>query len=337
MVLTPTRELAEQVHNFLKEFTNKKIIAVYGGVSINPQIEQLRTANIVVGTPGRILDHIDRKTIDLSKIKILVLDEADRMLDMGFVDEVTNIMKECPEQRQTLLFSATLSNDIKRLEHKFMKDPVRIEVQDQVDPNKLSQEYYDVRPRDKMKLLINLLKAEVNTSMVFCNTRMMVDQVTKNLQKNGLEAVAIHGGFTQAKRNTKMKEFKKNKSILVCSDVAARGLDIPSVSHVFNYDIPSDPKDYIHRIGRTARAGKEGKAINILAPRDHDNMSKLLMEFPKLKIKRTDMPRLDDVIIVEKKRKDRNNRYGSPGNNSRNSNRPRNNNPGNYGRRNRRR
>ncbi|MDJ1422732.1 MAG: DEAD/DEAH box helicase [Candidatus Methanoperedens sp.] len=283
LVLTPTRELAEQVAKALTKFSKYRplgIIAVYGGVGINPQIQGLRTADVVVGTPGRILDHIGRNTIKLGSVKTLVLDEADRMFDMGFKEDVERIIKKCPEDRQTLLFSATISKDVVRLAQRHMKKPLQVSVESYVDPKKLVQTYYDVGEDLKFSLLVHLLKHENSgLVMVFCNTKRNTDKVAKNLRFSGIDALAIHGGLTQGKRNNVMGLFHSGDScVLVCTDVAARGLDIQGVSHVYNYDIPRESKQYIHRIGRTARAGAEGKAINILSSKDYDNFSNVLKE-----------------------------------------------------------
>lgn len=284
LILTPTRELAQQVSGALKNFSKYKplnIACVYGGVSINPQIQALRGADVVVGTPGRILDHIERGTIKLGMVKILVLDEADRMLDMGFIDDVERIIDKCPSYgRQTLLFSATITHDVNRLSKRYMKHPTNVSAKLHVDPGKLSQVYYDAQDNEKFSLLVHLLKhEESDLVIVFCNTRRNTDFVEKNLRINGVNALAIHGGFSQEKRNRAMSDFRsKGIHVLVCTDVAARGLDISGISHVYNYDIPKDSKDYIHRIGRTARAGKGGKVINVLAKRDWDHFARVIRE-----------------------------------------------------------
>ncbi len=283
LVLVPTRELAEQVAKALSKFSKYRplrIVAVYGGVGINPQIQGLRTAEVAVGTPGRMLDHIARNTIRLGGVKTLVLDEADRMFDMGFKEDVEKIIRKCPQERQTLLFSATISKDVVRMARNHMKNPLRVSVETQVDPKKLHQTYYDVGEDMKFSLLVHLLKHEdSNLVMVFCNTKRNTDKVAKNLKFAGIDAMAIHGGLPQGKRNNVMERFHSGKAcVLVCTDVAARGLDIRDVSHVYNYDIPRESKQYIHRIGRTARAGAEGKAINILSSKDYDNFSQVLKE-----------------------------------------------------------
>jgi ATP-dependent RNA helicase DeaD len=276
LILTPTRELAEQVANAMEEFSYYKkleITSVYGGVSMINQTKKLAYSEVVVATPGRLLDHLKHNSIDLSKVDFLVLDEADRMWDMGFKEDVGKIVKSCPKEKQTLLFSATISSDLAEFSERYMKTPLEISVESYVDPSKLKQIYYDVKDNEKFSLLVHLLKREdAHLVMIFCNTRRNTDFVAKNLKENGVTAQAIHGGMEQNKRNRVIKSFdNSNINVLVCTDVAARGLDIQDISHVYNYDITPDAKDYIHRIGRTARAGKEGIAINILASRDYDN------------------------------------------------------------------
>jgi ATP-dependent RNA helicase DeaD len=307
LVLTPTRELAEQVKDALIKFSKYsplRTVVIYGGVSINPQIDDLRRCDVVVGTPGRILDHLQRRTIDLSKVKTLVLDEADRMLDMGFIDDVRKIISQCPTHRQTLLFSATIHSQVVSIAQRYMNHPVKVSAETYVDPKKLRQIYYNVLDNKKMALLVHLLKNEKSgLVMVFCNTRRNVDFVANNLQANGIEAQAIHGGFTQAKRTQTMRHFHSERvQVLICTDVAARGLDIPQVSHIYNYDIPPDSKDYIHRIGRTARAGKEGKVINVLSGDSHDNFSRVLHELD-VKVKKENMPHVERVIIKKQERR----------------------------------
>ncbi|MDF1556919.1 MAG: DEAD/DEAH box helicase [ANME-2 cluster archaeon] len=297
LILTPTRELAEQVASAITKFSKfspLKIIAVYGGVGINEQIRDLKTADVVVGTPGRMLDHIERKTIKLNKVETLVLDEADRMLDMGFKDDVTKIINTCPKNRQTLLFSATISKEIVKLGRQYMVEPIHINVESNIDASQLDQSYYKIQDNMKFSLLLHLLKNEKsNLSMVFCNTKRYTDTIAKNLRFSGIDAQAIHGGLTQNQRNNVMKRFHAGKAgVLVCTDVAARGLDVNGVSHVYNYDIPRESKQYIHRIGRTARAGKEGKAINILSGKDNDNFNNVL-KFNDVVIRKEKVPALE--------------------------------------------
>ncbi len=307
LILTPTRELAEQVKESLKQFSKYKrlsIIPIYGGVAINPQISDLRRAEVVVATPGRLLDHLNRRTINLSRIKILVLDEADRMLEMGFIEDVEQIIQACPRKRQTLFFSATISSEIKALTQKYMINPKEVLTVKYVDPSKLKQVYYDVQKNQKLSLLIHLLNHDTSgLVMVFCNTRGNTDFVEKNLSINGIDAIAIHGGLSQNKRTRTMGLFNKAKvEVLVCTDVAARGLHVDNVSHIYNYDLPRDHKDYVHRIGRTARAGESGKVVNLLCDYDYDNFSKILKEYRDFKIERLEAPQLEKVKVVRMER-----------------------------------
>ncbi|MBI2668053.1 DEAD/DEAH box helicase [Candidatus Woesearchaeota archaeon] len=284
LVITPTRELANQVKDSLKlisKHRNLNITAIYGGVAIDPQINVLRRAEVVVGTPGRLCDHLQRNTINLSKVNILVLDEADRMFEMGFIEDIEKIIKSCPKERQNLFFSATISDNIRRLAQKYMNSPIKVSANNLVDPEKLKQVYYNITRGMKLSLLVYLLEHEKSgLVMVFCNTRRNVDFIAKNLQSNKIKAIPIHGGLSQNKRNNTIEMFNDAKvQVLVCTDVASRGLHIDNVSHIYNYDIPKNPKDYVHRIGRTARAGEEGKVINILSEDDHPNMSSILREY----------------------------------------------------------
>ncbi|MBN2111921.1 DEAD/DEAH box helicase [Candidatus Woesearchaeota archaeon] len=303
VILTPTRELAEQVKESLREFARHKhlkIISVYGGVSINPQIEELAKCEVVVATPGRFLDHLGRRTIDTSKVKLLVLDEADRMFDMGFIEDVEEIIRACPRKRQTLFFSATISDRIKNLARKYMVNPKTVLATKMVDPSKLRQVYYDITKGMKMSLLVHLLRNEkAELVMVFCNTRRNSDFVAKNLKANRINAIVIHGGLSQNKRTRTINLFNDGKvNVLVCTDVAARGLDIDNVSHIYNYDLPGDPTDYVHRIGRTARAGEEGKVINLLCNFDYDNFSRIQSEYRDFKIEKAERPYLERAVFV---------------------------------------
>lgn len=325
LVLTPTRELAEQVADSLRNFAyhfNLNIKEIYGGVAIGPQISALRHTEVVVGTPGRILDLLERRALNLERLKILVLDEADRMLDMGFIEDVNKIISQCPKKRQTLLFSATISADIEHIAFKYMKDPVYIEAKSYVDASKLTQIYYDVPDNLKFSLLVHLLKKEQSgLVMVFCNTRRTTELITKNLRRYDIEAVAIHGGLSQNKRSNTLDSFHSHKSlILVCTDVAARGLDIKNVSHIYNYDSPKTSVDYIHRIGRTARAGEEGKAISLLSSRDYDNFRNVMSD-ESLKITSEKVPKLEPLSLFIPERRRFGSRFSSrnnPRNNFRN-------------------
>lgn len=298
LILAPTRELAEQIYDVFRKITKYKkmhVVQIYGGVAINPQMDELQTADIVVGTPGRILDHLERRTIDLRNVRHVVLDEADKMLDMGFIDDVNRIMSHVPDDKQMLLFSATISTEIRKLASRHLKDPVDVAVQDRVDPMKLKQVYYTVNNDMKFSLLVHLLKKELGgLVMVFCNSRTTTELVAKNLGKHDIDAMSIHGGLSQSKRSSIIKRFHDNKAlVLACTDVAARGLDIPGVSHVYNYDIPRDSKQYIHRIGRTARAGESGKVVNLLVRQDFENFDRVLKE--RVKIDKEEVPDIEKV------------------------------------------
>ena len=322
LILTPTRELAEQVADELRDFARYKeldVVSIYGGVSIIDQIKRLTRAEIVVGTPGRILDHLKRDSIDFRFVKTLVLDEADRMLDMGFIDDVEKIILNVPNDRQTLLFSATIGHEILRLAQRYMKQPIEISAEPLVDPKKLEQVYYDAGDNLKYSLLKHLLENEQSgLVMIFCNTRRNVDFVANNLKFMGIEALPIHGGFSQEKRNRILDSFHSKKMrVLVATDIAARGLDIKGVTHVYNYDIPPTKNDYIHRIGRTARAGKQGKVINIIASRDYENFSAIVNA--EFQISKQEMPFINRVRIrwMPEKKHERTARRRFNSNNSR--------------------
>ncbi|MEK6873514.1 MAG: DEAD/DEAH box helicase [Nanoarchaeota archaeon] len=299
LVLVPTRELCEQVAKSLKLFSKNyefNITEVYGGVSLENQVRKIKTSEIIVGTPGRILDHLRRGSLNLGKIKILVLDEADRMVDMGFLPDVEKIIQACPKERQNLMFSATISKDVEHIARKYMGKTINVAAESQVDPSKLEQVFYDVPINVKFSLLFHLLSQEKSELvMVFCNTRRNADIVANNLKRFGLEAVAIHGGLTQNKRNNIMESFHSSKTkILICTDVAARGLDIKGVSHVYNYDIPPSLQEYIHRIGRTARAGKDGKAVSIVSKNDYLNFQNVKSD-SEANIEQKELPEFETV------------------------------------------
>jgi superfamily II DNA/RNA helicase len=307
LILTPTREIAHQVTDVLNgagSIERTRACAVYGGVSLNPQIEAMRNSHIIVGTPGRIMDHMERGTLKLDNIKMFVLDEADKMFDMGFIDDIKKIMSQLPKQRQTLLFSATFSYDIMQIATRYMHYYVKIEATQQVDPTKLKQVYYDVEDKFKFSLLCHLLnKEKTDLTLIFSNTKHHATRLTQSLKEQGFKVAAIHGGFTQQKRMQSLKLLKNGKvDMLVCSDVAARGLDIPGVSHVVNYDIPINSKDYVHRIGRTARAGADGLVINILSQRDHDNFGRVMRDFSELNIKHMETPQVPYIPMAPAQR-----------------------------------
>jgi ATP-dependent RNA helicase DeaD len=300
LVLTPTRELCIQVTNVFRDFSKNlgiKAIDIYGGVDIKPQIRNINRANIVIATPGRLLDHIGRRTIDLRNIRFLILDETDKMLEMGFIEDVEKIIYNIPRERQTLMFSATVSEDVYRIARKHLKNPVMFKTKQFVDTDKLNQKYYDIyNQNDKFSLLVHLLKNSTpGLAIVFCATRKETDIVAKNLRQQGVKASEIHGGMNQNKRLKSLDRLKNQKiDVLVATDVAARGLDIKDVSHVYNYDVPKTPKEYIHRIGRTARAGENGNAVTLLTSRDHDNFRRVQSD-GKFRIEQADFPQFKKV------------------------------------------
>ncbi|MBC1435717.1 degradosome RNA helicase CshA [Paenilisteria rocourtiae] len=275
LIIAPTRELAIQVSEELYRLASDKrlhVLAVYGGSDISRQIRSLKkNPQIVVGTPGRILDHINRKTLRLENVETLVLDEADEMLNMGFIDDIESILKTVPDKRQTLLFSATMPKPIQRIAERFMKDPELVKVKAKEMTALLIEQFFvKVNEREKFDVLSRLLDVQApELAIVFGRTKRRVDEVSRALDMRGYVAEGIHGDLTQAKRMSVLRKFKEGKiDILVATDVAARGLDISGVTHVYNFDIPQDPESYVHRVGRTGRAGKEGMAVTFVSPRE---------------------------------------------------------------------
>jgi len=294
LVLAPTRELALQIHSdFVKYSRLKKLFiqSVYGGVSMEPQISGLRRAEIVVGTPGRVLDHMERGTLDASGVKIFVLDEADKMIDMGFIDDIKEIERHIPENRQTLLFSATMPDNLLGIANGFTKNAKRIKTRTKVREDLLKQFYVNIDNGSKFSLLVHLIQSEPpKLGIIFCNSRRETDSIARNLQKNGINATALHGGLTQNRREQIMQDFHRGLTeILVATDVAARGLDIKNVTHIFNYSIPRIVEDYTNRIGRTARAGASGVAISLLSRDDHEQFRRITRAF-SFEIERMEAP-----------------------------------------------
>ena len=272
LILTPTRELAAQVHESIRDYARHLRVtsaAIFGGVGMAPQIQNLRRGmDILVATPGRLMDHMERRTADLSGIEILVLDEADRMLDMGFLPAIRRILGALPKQRQTLLFSATFADEIKQLAAQFMRDPAEIQVaaRNSVAAT-VTHRVHPVDAARKRDLLLHLLSADSRRqALVFNRTKHGADKLCKHLEQFGLRCAAIHGNKSQGARTKALKEFKSGKvTVLVATDIAARGLDIDQLPIVVNYDLPMVAEDYVHRIGRTGRAGAEGLAISLVA------------------------------------------------------------------------
>ncbi|MDD7361688.1 MAG: DEAD/DEAH box helicase, partial [Streptococcus alactolyticus] len=277
LVIAPTRELAVQGQEELFRFGREKgvkVRSVYGGSSIEKQIKALRSgAHIVVGTPGRLLDLIKRKALKLDHVETLILDEADEMLNMGFLEDIEAIISRVPENRQTLLFSATMPEAIKRIGVKFMYDPEHVRVAAKELTTDLVDQYYiRVKEQEKFDTMTRLIDVErPELAIVFGRTKRRVDELTRGLKLRGYRAEGIHGDLDQGKRLRVLRDFKNdNIDILVATDVAARGLDISGVTHVYNYDIPQDPESYVHRIGRTGRAGKEGMSVTFVTPNEMD-------------------------------------------------------------------
>ena len=335
LVLTPTRELAAQVGDSVQTYGRHlplQSAVIFGGVKINPQIAKLRRGvDILVATPGRLLDHVSQKTVDLSQIEILVLDEADRMLDMGFIHDIRKIMAILPDknQRQTLLFSATFSNEIKQLANRLLNNPELIEVARQnTTAETIAQRIHLVDKNRKRELLSHMIGAHNwRQVLVFTRTKHGANRLADQLGKDGLTAAAIHGNKSQGARTRALADFKNGKvRILVATDIAARGLDIDQLPHVVNFELPNVPEDYVHRIGRTGRAGNEGEAVSLVCVDEH----KLLRDIERL-LKR-ELPKEiiegyepDPSIKAEPIQNGRNNRGRSQ---PRNQNRSRNGNSG---------
>ncbi|MFC1487787.1 DEAD/DEAH box helicase [Thermoproteota archaeon] len=282
LVLAPTRELAIQVAQRISRFskyTKVKVLPVYGGESINRQIRALdRGVHIVVGTPGRTIDHLRRGTLNLSSTKIVVLDEADRMLDMGFIDDIKFILSKVPHDKQMSLFSATIDKSVMNMCHRYMKKPEKILVsKDEIALEQLNQYYMVVNPRNKLEYLLTMLKTNnVEKSIIFCNTRRGTDWLARKLRSHRYSAEPMHAGFTQAQRERVTNAFRNGRfDFLIATDVAARGLDIQGITHIINYDVPVEAPVYFHRIGRTARKGGEGTAITLVGYGEVGEISKI--------------------------------------------------------------
>ena len=272
LVLAPTRELAVQVAQNMScfgKYAKIKVLAVYGGESINKQIHALSNGvHIVVGTPGRIIDLMNRRVLNLSSVRIVVLDEADRMLDMGFIDDIEFILSKTPRDRQTSLFSATIDESVMRVCNRYMKNPQKILVsKDEIALTQMKQYYTVVAQHGKFAALCKIIREEqVDKAIIFCRTRRETSRLADQLYRKGYRVQALHAGFTQAQRDRVMADFRSGRlNLLVATDVAARGLDIQGITHIINYDVPMDPLVYFHRIGRTARKGEEGTAVTLVS------------------------------------------------------------------------
>lgn len=304
LILCPTRELAMQACKEIEKFSAYmpwvKPCAVYGGAAMDKQISELRRgANIVVGTPGRVMDHIGRKTLKLENLRTIVLDEADEMLNMGFREDIETILSFVPEERQTVLFSATMPPPIMAITKEYQNDPVVIKVESKARTvDTIEQKYFEVpmgRKTDALKLL--LIAYEPKLSMVFCNTKKMVDELTEALVSKGFKAAGLHGDMKQASRTQVLSAFKSGSiNVLIATDVAARGIDVEGVDCVFNYDLPQDNEYYIHRIGRTGRAGKSGAAYTIISGRKQFYELKNIASFIKADIACAELPGRDEIV-----------------------------------------
>ena len=303
IIIAPTRELAIQVSEELYRiggtFKGVKILPIYGGQDINRQIRSLKNRpQVIVATPGRLLDHMNRKNIRLNNVQTVILDEADEMLNMGFIDDIKEILSEVPEEHQTLLFSATMPPQIRAMADQFMTNPVHVKVKaKEMTVPQIQQYYIETQERRKFDILTRLLDIESpELAIIFGRTKRRVDELTEALNLRGYTAEGIHGDLSQAKRMSVLRKFKEGTiEILVATDVAARGLDISGVTHVFNFDIPQDPESYVHRIGRTGRAGKEGWAVAFITPREMAQL-KNIEKITKRKMEKLTVPTLDQAI-----------------------------------------
>ena len=302
LVLCPTRELAvqvcEEINRLATALKGLTAVPVYGGAPIDRQMRALRNgAHIVVGTPGRVMDHLRRKTLRTDAIQLCVLDEADRMLDMGFREDMEVILSDMPQERQALFFSATMNRGVEALIRKFSRDAEQISIERKsLTVDTIEQTYYEVRNRSKIEVMCRLLDLETKPrGIVFCNTKQMVEDATEALAARGYVADRIHGDITQANRERVIKRFKDGSvELLVATDVAARGLDIDDIELVFNYDLPYDPEDYVHRIGRTGRAGRSGKSITFVYGRDIYRLE-AIERYTRQVVRRMQIPSLEDV------------------------------------------
>ena len=306
IVLAPTRELASQVAEELESLTARRdirILPVYGGQGMDTQLRLLKQGiDIVVATPGRAIDHLKRKTLKLDDVKFVVLDEADEMLDMGFVEDIETILSHVPEERRMLLFSATIPHQILRLAKKFMGDydEVKVSAKQQSAVN-VEQVFYEMYEKDKLRALRRLIDTETEFyALVFCRTRVGADRLAGKLSTMGIEVEALHGDVTQVQRERILAKFKRGQStILVATDVAARGIDINDLTHVINFDMPDNPEAYVHRIGRTGRAGKTGKAISFVAPGEFHKI-RFIIEKTKTSIQKAFLPAGQAVIEAKR-------------------------------------
>jgi len=308
LIMAPTRELAVQVTEEISSLSPDhkiRIVAIYGGQPIDRQIDRLkRGVDIVVGTPGRIMDHLERKTLNISKVSYVVLDEADEMLNMGFVEDIETILKSTPKEKRMLLFSATMPDNIMRLAKNYMRDfEVVAAKRDAITQNNIQQIYFEVAQSDKFEALYRIVDVEEHFyGVIFCRTKLDADEISSKLINRGCRAEALHGDVSQGQRERILKKFKDKKiTILVATDVAARGIDVDNLTHVINYSIPQDPESYVHRIGRTGRAGKTGTAITLITPSEYRKLISI-QRVANAKIEKQSVPNVQAVIDSKKER-----------------------------------
>ncbi|MGQ9557521.1 MAG: DEAD/DEAH box helicase [Desulfurispora sp.] len=306
LVVTPTRELAIQVAEEISRlgcYRRIRTLPVYGGQSIDRQIRALRQGvNVVIGTPGRLLDHIGRQTLRLDGVRMVVLDEADEMLDMGFIEDVEAILQKTPADRQTLLFSATMPGEVMQLARRYLREPEFVTVsRENITVPQIDQIYYETRENLKLEALCRILDSQtISRAIIFCRTKRGVDELVASLAARAYQVAGLHGDLSQHQRNHVLRQFKAGQvELLVATDVAARGLDIENVSHVINYDLPQDVEFYVHRIGRTGRAGREGVAITLVSPRDYRQL-RLIEKIARTRIRREKLPDLADISERQK-------------------------------------
>ncbi len=307
LVLAPTRELALQVCTTMETYgkhMHAEVLAVYGGSSYGRQISRLRRGvNVVVGTPGRLMDLMRQKLLDISHVRTVVLDEADEMLSMGFVEDIETILAETPADRQTALFSATLPKQIRHLAEKYMHDVQAVTIErEQMTLSAIEQRYYLVNEQDKTAALTRLFEIEeITSALIFARTRLGASDLSAELTRRGYPAEVLSGDLSQDARERTLNRFRQNQvKVLVATDVAARGLDIDDISHVFNFDLPDDPEVFVHRIGRTGRAGKTGIAISLVAPKEKRRL-KSIEHFTKQQMKKAEVPTEDDILVHREK------------------------------------
>jgi ATP-dependent RNA helicase DeaD len=308
LVITPTRELALQVSRSFEKYGKKsqaKILSVYGGQPYGPQISKLkRGVDIVIGTPGRMMDLLKRGVLDLSQLRILILDEADEMLSMGFIDDIETIIQYAPKERQTALFSATFPPEIKRISDKYMDNPTTISISsDHLTVDSIEQRYYLVNQKDKLAALSLLVEVEdITRALIFVRTRVGSGELTNELNSRGITSETLNGDLQQDARERVVSRFRNDQiKILVATDIAARGLDIDDISHVINYDLPEEIELYVHRIGRTARAGKKGISLSLISPKELWRLRRI-EGYTKTKIKRGNLPTEEDILEIRQEK-----------------------------------